>query len=364
MRKSLISFLSALQSFIRRDLELQRVRYRFENRQRLAISAIPALVAFFVAVVAALKAPELTAIILYELSKWIQSPLIRPSLDSILALRWQEHLALETLSQRMPASGEWLAIEIDPRSLTLGTRMKAIFLAGVTNISVIVPTLNEEKYLPSCLRSLRNQDYEGDFEIIVADGGSTDKTLDVAEAMSDRVIVTRKCPVGAARNEGAKTAKGETVAFIDADTWASTGWLSAIKSALQDPRTIGVTGPTLPYEGETLDVITYTFWTIYLQRMLLSLAMPHVIGFNCAYRKQPFLLAGGFDEASVTSEDIRLARRMRKRGRIVFERKMSALTSPRRFRRYGHAYIAGLYVLNGFSTLLLNRSTQRYPPVR
>jgi len=191
-----------------------------------------------------------------------------------------------------------------------------------------------------------------------------DRTLDIAEDMADHVMMVPGRPVGAARNEGARIAEGRTVAFIDADTWASTGWLTAVKSALQDTETIGVTGPTLPYQARTMDTITYTFWTIYLQRLLLSAGMPHVIGFNCAYRKRQFLLAGGFDETSVTSEDIQLARRMRKHGRIVFDKKMSALTSPRRFRSYSHAYIAGLYVLNGFSTLLLNRSYQKYPPVR
>jgi 4-hydroxybenzoate polyprenyltransferase len=64
------------------------------------------------------------------------------------------------------------------------------------------------------------------------------------------------------------------------------------------------------------------------------------------------------------SEDIKLAHKIRRYGKIKFDRHMSALTSARRFRRYGRTYIAGLYIMNGFSTLLLNRSHSDYPPVR
>jgi glycosyltransferase involved in cell wall biosynthesis len=246
----------------------------------------------------------------------------------------------------------------------LGSRAKYLLVGSALDVSVIVPTWNEQKYISKCLHSLRNQARIKPLEVIVVDGGSTDGTVEIAKEYADKVLVEPDKLVGAARNIGAKHALGDLLAFIDADTVVATDWVEAIQNGFKDHGAIGVTGPTLPYNGNVLDTITYRLWTIYLQRILLSARMPHVIGFNCAYKKDLFLQAGGFDETSVMSEDIRLAVKMRRFGRIKFEKEMSALTSPRRFQKFGHAYIAGLYLFNGFSTLLLNRSSRTYPPVR
>lgn len=324
---------------------------------------ISLVVAFSVLVAMLLKTPELSTPIVSELSRLLQSPAVRTHLDIVLTFRYHEQMALESLSQKL-ASSDWWSIEIDAGSLSLGPKINYILVAAGIDVSVIVPTWNEQKYLPKCLESLRNQTGNVTSEAIVVDGGSTDNTVQIAENHADKVFVKPRQRVGAARNTGAKEASGRILAFIDADTYASPEWLSAIDQAFKDPTTIGVTGPTLPYQANIFDTFTYTFWTIYLQRILISLGMPHVIGFNCAYRRQPFLHVGGFDEASVMSEDIRLARKIRKYGRIAFEKEMYAMTSPRRFRRYGHLYIAGLYLLNGFSTLLMNKSSKSYPPVR
>jgi len=308
------------------------------------------------------KPPGFLATIISILGQLAQVSELNPHLDTAV-FRSQLELAQNVISRAFTGN-ELVPYTIGSRPLSLGMRIRYVFVVAATDISVIIPTLNEEKYLPSCLNSLSNQCWSGRYQIIVVDGGSTDRTVEVARKHADKVLVEPGQRVGAARNIGAEESEGNILAFIDADTCASPNWLSAIDRVLQDSETLGVTGPTLPYQANTLDTITYTFWTIYLQRLLLSLGMPHVIGFNCAYRKRPFLRAGGFDENSVTSEDIQLARRMHKQGRIAFEKEMFAFTSPRRFRTYGHAYIAGLYLLNGFSTLLLNRSSQEYPPVR
>ena len=68
------------------------------------------------------------------------------------------------------------------------------------SVSVIVPTLNEEKYLESCLKSIKNQDYQGEYEIIVSDGGSKDKTLKIAKKYADKVITCDKKGIAYGRN--------------------------------------------------------------------------------------------------------------------------------------------------------------------
>ena len=310
------------------------------------------------------KSPDLSAAVVTIVGRFPQALDPNVHMEAMNFVRSQLDL-LQSLSTQFMAKGDWVTVEMRPRPVPIVFRIKCMFMVAATDISVIVPTLNEEKYLPQCLRSLVNQSWDRPCEIIVVDGGSTDQTVRVAKRYANKVLLKPKAPVGAARNLGAKTASGEILAFIDADTIANPQWLSSIDAAFRDdPTAVGLTGPTLPYDGELSDSITYRLWTIYLQRLLLYLEMPHVIGFNCAYRRAPFLSVGGFDDNCVMSEDIKLAHKIRRYGKITFEKEMSALTSARRFRKYGHLYIGGLYILNGFSTLLLDWSHSNYPPVR
>jgi glycosyltransferase involved in cell wall biosynthesis len=229
-------------------------------------------------------------------------------------------------------------------------------------ISVVVPALNEEEWIVSCLESLTSQSYD-DYELIVVDGGSSDRTVELAEQYADRVIVY-KGPVGAARNLGARGSRGEILAFMDADTIACTSWMEVISESFKEREVVGATGPTLPTNGSTMDSMLYQGATVYLQRILLRLGIPHVAGFNCAYRKEPFLKVGGFDQVNVLSEDVRLSLKIRRFGRISFNKKMVAFTSTRRIEKCGYAYIIGLYLLNGLLTVLTGWSLRSYPPVR
>jgi len=229
-------------------------------------------------------------------------------------------------------------------------------------ISVVVPALNEEEWIVPCLKSLTSQSDHA-HELIVVDGGSSDRTVELAERYADKVIVYEG-PVGAARNLGARSSRGEILAFIDADTIACPSWMEAISHSFEEQETVGATGPTLPTNGSTMDSMLYQGATVYLQRILLRLGIPHVAGFNCAYRREPFLRVGGFDEVNVLSEDVRLSLKMKRFGRMSFNKQMVAFTSPRRLEKYGRTYIVGLYLFNGLLTLLTGRSLRAYPPVR
>lgn len=88
-------------------------------------------------------------------------------------------------------------------------------------ISIIIPVFNEDKEILSCIKSLSGQS-EKDFEIIVVDDGSTDKTLEVLESLKPKVknlkvLRENHRGAGAARNLGAKKAKGNILVFVDAD---------------------------------------------------------------------------------------------------------------------------------------------------
>jgi glycosyltransferase involved in cell wall biosynthesis len=311
-----------------------------------------------------LRSPDLSAVLVAIIGRLPQTLDPTVHLDTLAFLRGQIEL-IQSFSTQLLAKTDWITVEMQPRHVPVGFKVRCMLTMAATDISVVIPTLNEERYLPRCLKSLVAQASERSFEIIVVDGGSKDKTLQVAMESADQVLVKRNAPVGAARNLGAKAAKGNILAFIDADTIANPQWIDSIADAFErESNAVGLTGPTLPYDGRLSDAITYRLWTIYLQRLLLYLQMPHVIGFNCAYRRAPFLSVGGFDEGMVMSEDIKLAHKIRRYGKIRFEKDMSSLTSARRFRKYGHIYIGGLYILNGVSTLLLDWSHSNYPPVR
>jgi glycosyltransferase involved in cell wall biosynthesis len=91
------------------------------------------------------------------------------------------------------------------------------------SVSIIVPTFNEENNIEKCLKSLKSLNFSN-FEIILSDGGSTDKTVEIAKPYADKIIVEKELPEGwVGKNYGchlgAEVAKGELLLFTDADTW-------------------------------------------------------------------------------------------------------------------------------------------------
>ena len=113
-------------------------------------------------------------------------------------------------------------------------------------ISVIIPTLNEEKYIPLVLEGLKKQTFKS-FETIVVDGGSEDRTREIARKCAT-VLIERKNGVGCARNLGAAHAKGRILVFIDADTKPSANLLATYAKVLNGNDIVASTGPIMPLE--------------------------------------------------------------------------------------------------------------------
>ena len=99
--------------------------------------------------------------------------------------------------------------------------------------SFIIPALNEEDYVEPCVRSIQGQTCK-DYEIIVVDNGSTDRTAEIARQLGCKVVNEQKRGISHARNKGAKIAIGDILCFVDADGVVSNNWLKEAKKTLSN----------------------------------------------------------------------------------------------------------------------------------
>ena len=96
-------------------------------------------------------------------------------------------------------------------------------------VSIIIPSLNVEKYIEDCLDAIHMLYYPKDkLEIILVDNGSTDRTRKIASTCGARVLIRRGCNISALRNFGVSQSKGEIIAFLDADCIVSKDWLKVM----------------------------------------------------------------------------------------------------------------------------------------
>src|SRR4029079_12716421 len=111
-------------------------------------------------------------------------------------------------------------------------------------ISVVVCSYNGEATLWRCLDALAQLDYP-DYEVIVVDDGSTDRTAEIAAEFDVRLIRTDNEGLSAARNTGIEAATGEIVAFTDDDAWPDRDWLRYLAHGFACGDHVGIGGPNL-----------------------------------------------------------------------------------------------------------------------
>lgn len=108
-------------------------------------------------------------------------------------------------------------------------------------ISVLIPTLNSERVIQRCLKSLANQTYpKKKIEIIMADGGSSDKTIMIARRFGVKIVKNRLRTGEAGKAEALRHAKGDLIALIDSDNFLpSKDWLARLIEPFKDKEIIG-----------------------------------------------------------------------------------------------------------------------------
>lgn len=230
-------------------------------------------------------------------------------------------------------------------------------------ISVILPVLNEEKYIEQALEGLKHQSFK-DFEVIVVDGGSKDKTVAIAKRYKARVIIDKRKGISIARNRGAWAAKGQILVFIDGDTRPSRNFLKSWSKAFEED-IVAATGPILPLEKTSKAIeLGFKFTSIWYVKFGIATGSPTIIGSNFAVRKRYFAKIKGFDEKLITYEDWDLSNRLKKLGKIVFVDDAVVHTSARRVEAWGiHGYFA-YHVGNMIRYTLFKKPKEEYAAIR
>jgi glycosyltransferase involved in cell wall biosynthesis len=207
-------------------------------------------------------------------------------------------------------------------------------------ISVVVVAKNEKGFIENCLKCLEKQTIKP--EIIVIDGHSTDGTFEISKKYADKVVKDNKKGVADARNLGWKVAKGDIIAYCDADCLPKKDWVENISKLMGD--SICISGPLYPYDGDSLMKVYFKIWTNIFPRIFKSLGKAYIWGPNMAFKKE---ILKKYPFRTNILEDYDLVRRIRKVGKIKYSKHLLMSVSSRRYVKYGfHLTAFRFYIRN------------------
>ncbi|MBI5075930.1 MAG: TIGR04283 family arsenosugar biosynthesis glycosyltransferase [Nitrospirae bacterium] len=189
-------------------------------------------------------------------------------------------------------------------------------------ISIIIPTLNEELLIARCIDALGTEGFPG--EIIVADGGSADRTREIALSRNRVMVIDSPKGRGTQMNAGSAVAAGDILLFLHADTILEQGWAEELCSALDDRSVVGgafrfcIDDPSSKFR----------LVEAWVNMRCRAFGLPY--GDQAIFiRKSIFEKLGGY-KAILLMEDVDIIKRMKKLGRIAVLQK-KAVTSGRRW---------------------------------
>ncbi|HYK08748.1 MAG TPA: glycosyltransferase family A protein [Candidatus Eisenbacteria bacterium] len=226
-------------------------------------------------------------------------------------------------------------------------------------LSVVIPAYNEEKYIGACLEKLITEAGEDIFEIIVVDNASTDRTSAVAKKFKGvKVIREERKGLTRARQAGLLAAKGELVAYIDADTHIKPEWFHKVhKEFERNKRLVCLSAPYSLYDvSKWKRVAMWSYWNFLAYPTYALLMRYMVLGANFVAKRSVLLKIGGFDESiEFYGEDTDIARRLHKIGKVKFLRKSMVDSSPRRMEAEGWLRMGFKYGFNFVSEILMHK---------
>src|SRR5438874_2246153 len=186
-----------------------------------------------------------------------------------------------------------------PAFYEVAARYKGVLpppLPRYPRVSVVVCSYNAERTMEVCLASLEVLDYP-DYEVIVVNDGSTDRTLEIAERFPYcRIISQPNKGLSVARNVGAEAATGEIIAYTDSDCVADPDWLTYLVGKMEASNLAACGGPNFPPPEDSLVPAAVAVSPGGPTHVLISDEVAeHIAGCNMAFRRDVLLGLGGFD---------------------------------------------------------------------
>lgn len=207
-------------------------------------------------------------------------------------------------------------------------------------ISIIIPTLNEEQLLPKLLESIKKQTFT-DYEVIVADAGSSDNTVTIAKEYG-AVVVPGGLP-GVGRNRGAEASKGEFLFFLDADVILPEDFLEKALNEMEEQFVDLATCEFRPLSDLRMDRILFQLSNLFVR--INQKFNPRAAGFCIFISSRLFRRIGGFDESIRLAEDHDLVERASKFRPLYFLKSTYIYVSIRRLEKEGRFSLIEKYLL-------------------
>lgn len=225
-------------------------------------------------------------------------------------------------------------------------------------ISIIIPTLNEEKYLPLLLDSIRIQTLEP-YEIIVSDAMSKDKTREIARAFGCKVAEEKppKSGPGKGRNTGEKLATQELLLFLDSDIKLPPNFLETALEEIRRKNLDIATCFIIPISTNPVYKIGSFILNYYF--MLMSALSPRAGGYCIFIKKAIHEKIHGFDETLTLGEDHEYVKRASKFGEFGFIRSVKIKLSVRRFTEEGFLRTIYKYLLSDLQTTIFGKQKMK-----
>ncbi len=236
----------------------------------------------------------------------------------------------------------------------------------MVRISVIIPTYNEARYIGKTLCSIKEQKFQ-DIEVILADSMSTDGTVEIARHVYNGIKICEDHGRGAPRayNKAAKTAKGDLLLFIDADTSISKGLLKSYDDAFKKEDVVAATGPLKPLEQTTWGTeMGFRLVSVHIVKLLMLLGKPSIIGSNFMVTRKAYAKVKGMNESLITYYDWDLAHRLGKFGKIAYVDDAVAYTSVRRVKKWGPLKYFTWHLSNAMLYQLKHKARDDYEIIR